>query len=163
MSAPTANELLRLTPSHIIGSVLSKPLDHKHDAEILAGLSTATKPTDLVIGSLFLETDTARFYFWNGTAWTLPTVAAQSSETFADGSNIILGTATGTKIGTATTQKLGFYNATPVIQGTGIADVNNSTVDATYDVNEQNVITSLRTTVNTIIARLEATGLIATV
>jgi hypothetical protein len=30
--------------------------------------------------------------------------------------NIVLGTATGTKIGTATAQKLGFYNSTPVIQ-----------------------------------------------
>ena len=34
----------------------------------------------------------------------------------ADGENIILNTTTGTKIGTATTQKLGFYNATPVTQ-----------------------------------------------
>jgi len=30
--------------------------------------------------------------------------------------NIVLGTTTGTKIGTATTQKLAFYNSTPVIQ-----------------------------------------------
>ena len=30
--------------------------------------------------------------------------------------NIIIGTTTGTKIGTATNQKLGFFNATPVVQ-----------------------------------------------
>lgn len=30
--------------------------------------------------------------------------------------NLILGTTTGTKIGTGTTQKLGFYNATPIVQ-----------------------------------------------
>ena len=30
--------------------------------------------------------------------------------------DIVLGTTTGTKLGTATTQKLGFYNATPVVQ-----------------------------------------------
>jgi hypothetical protein len=30
--------------------------------------------------------------------------------------DIVLGTTTGTKIGTATAQKLGFYNATPVVQ-----------------------------------------------
>lgn len=30
--------------------------------------------------------------------------------------DIVLGTTTGTKFGTATTQKLGFYNATPVVQ-----------------------------------------------
>lgn len=37
---------------------------------------------------------------------------------FADGKNIIVDSTTGTKIGTATTQKLGFYNATPVTQRT---------------------------------------------
>jgi hypothetical protein len=34
--------------------------------------------------------------------------------------NLILGTTTGTKIGTATTQKLGFFNATPVVQPTAL-------------------------------------------
>ena len=36
--------------------------------------------------------------------------------TMADAKNIVLNTTTGTKIGTATTQKLGFYNAAPVVQ-----------------------------------------------
>jgi len=36
--------------------------------------------------------------------------------TMADAKNIIVGSSTGTKIGTATTQKLGFYNASPVAQ-----------------------------------------------
>lgn len=35
-----------------------------------------------------------------------------------DGGNIQTGTATGTKIGTATTQKLAFWNATPIVQPT---------------------------------------------
>lgn len=34
--------------------------------------------------------------------------------------NIVLGTTTGTKIGTATTQKLAFFNATPVVQPTAL-------------------------------------------
>ena len=34
--------------------------------------------------------------------------------------DLVLGTTTGTKIGTATTQKLGFYNATPVVQPTAL-------------------------------------------
>ena len=42
-----------------------------------------------------------------------------SAITFSNGSNMILGTTTGTKIGTATTQKLGFFNATPIVQPTG--------------------------------------------
>jgi len=36
--------------------------------------------------------------------------------TIADGKSIVLNTTTGTRIGTATTQKLGFYNATPVVR-----------------------------------------------
>jgi hypothetical protein len=32
--------------------------------------------------------------------------------------NLIFGTTTGTKIGTATTQKIGFYNATPIVKPT---------------------------------------------
>jgi hypothetical protein len=36
----------------------------------------------------------------------------------ADAGNITVGTTTGTKIGTATSQKIGFYNATPVVQPT---------------------------------------------
>ena len=41
--------------------------------------------------------------------------------TIGDGKNINLDTTTGTKIGTATDQKMGFFNATPVIQQTGNA------------------------------------------
>jgi hypothetical protein len=37
-------------------------------------------------------------------------------KTAGEGDNIVLGTSTGTKIGTGTTQKLGFYNATPIVQ-----------------------------------------------
>lgn len=38
--------------------------------------------------------------------------------TLADATNIVVATGTGTKIGTATSQKLGFFNATPVVQPT---------------------------------------------
>lgn len=37
-------------------------------------------------------------------------------QTLADGVDIAVGTTTGTKLGTATTQKLGFWNATPVVR-----------------------------------------------
>lgn len=39
-----------------------------------------------------------------------------SGLTIADAMNIVLNATTGTKIGTATTQKLGFWNVTPVVQ-----------------------------------------------
>ena len=40
------------------------------------------------------------------------------SVTMADAKDIIFNTTTGTKIGTATSQKLGFWNATPIVQPT---------------------------------------------
>ncbi len=42
--------------------------------------------------------------------------------TMGDAKNIIINTTTGTKIGTGTTQKLGFWNVTPVVQPAHIAD-----------------------------------------
>lgn len=51
----------------------------------------------------------------NGTA--VFTVANGGNVTMQD-TNLILGTTTGTKIGTATSQKLGFWNATPIVQPT---------------------------------------------
>ena len=38
------------------------------------------------------------------------------NKTVFDGVNLVLGTTTGTKLGTGVTQKLGFWNATPVVQ-----------------------------------------------
>jgi hypothetical protein len=56
--------------------------------------------------------DTAIFVHGSGTRLTF----ASSGITWADGSNLIFGTSTGSKIGTSTTQKIGFWNATPVAQ-----------------------------------------------
>jgi len=39
--------------------------------------------------------------------------------TLDDGANVAVGTGTGTKIGTAVSQKLGFWGATPVVQPSG--------------------------------------------
>lgn len=44
------------------------------------------------------------------------TARIQDDLTISEAKNIILGTTTGTKIGTATTQKIGFFNATPIIR-----------------------------------------------
>lgn len=43
-------------------------------------------------------------------------IPQNTSVTYADGANEIFGTVTGTKIATATTQKLSFYGVTPVVQ-----------------------------------------------
>ena len=71
--------------------------------------------------------------------------------TMAGGKNIIVNTTTGTKIGTATGQKIGFWNATPVVQQAHIADPSaGTTVDA-----------EARTAINAINALCAALGLTA--
>jgi hypothetical protein len=73
--------------------------------------------------------------------------------TFGDAQNIAVNATTGTKIGTATTQKLGFYNATPVVQGSSVADASGGAI----------IDAEARTAINALISRIEALGLIATV
>lgn len=50
----------------------------------------------------------------SGTKWTFQSTTALLGE----GYNVAFGTTTGSKFGTATTQKLSFWNATPVVQPT---------------------------------------------
>ena len=62
--------------------------------------------------------------------------------------DLVTDTTTGTKIGTGTTQKLGFFNATPVVQQAAVADATDAA----------SVIARL----NDLLARLRTLGLIAT-
>jgi hypothetical protein len=66
----------------------------------------------------------------------------------ADTVNIATGTSTGTKIGTATAQKLAFYNSTPVVQPAAVANATDAA--------------SAITQLNAVLARLRTLGLIAT-
>jgi hypothetical protein len=52
---------------------------------------------------------------------------------FVDGVNLAVGTTTGTQIGTASSQKLGFFGKTPIVQPT----VGAATAGATYTATEQ--------------------------
>jgi hypothetical protein len=84
--------------------------------------------------------------------------------TMLDAANIVLNTTTGTKIGTATGQKLGFYNKTPVDQPITVADAvtqditGGDTVDKTKTTSD---LTSCKNAINAIIDRLQELGLIA--
>jgi hypothetical protein len=62
--------------------------------------------------------------------------------------DLVFRTTTGTKIGTSTSQLIGFWNATPVDQPAAVADATDN----------PSAITQL----NALLARLRETGLIAT-
>jgi hypothetical protein len=79
------------------------------------------------------------------------TLGLAGTKAVLDGVNLSFGTTTGTKFGTATTQKLAFYNVTPVDQPATVADpAGGGTIDA-----------EARTAINAIIDRLQELGLIA--
>jgi hypothetical protein len=61
--------------------------------------------------------------------------------TIANTKNFILSATTGTKIGTATTQKLGFWNATPVVQPNGTGETVGFTAGSGTAVNDASTFT----------------------
>lgn len=85
--------------------------------------------------------------------------------TIADTGNIVLATGTGTKIGTATGQKLGFFNAAPVAQQAGTGETTGATggggttahINATFTGN----VGSAAYTVSDIVKALKNLGLLA--
>lgn len=81
---------------------------------------------------------------------TFAATTVDGTVTFNDAKDIAFNTTTGTKIGTATTQKLAFFNATPVVQQAANADTSGATLAA------------LETEVNELKATLRTFGLIAT-
>jgi hypothetical protein len=95
---------------------------------------------------------TARALEFQTDGVTRMTIGATGGFTVADAQDIAVGTTTGTKIGTATTQKLGFFNATPVDQPTTVTDPTGVTTDEDVEA---------RTAINAIIDRLQELGLIA--
>lgn len=83
---------------------------------------------------------------------------------FDDSCNIVLGTSTGTKIGTGTTQKLAFHNATPVGQYTATgADGSSAGIGeiAQFDATWTGGTGSTAYTVGDIVKALKLKGLIA--
>jgi len=77
---------------------------------------------------------------------------------FYIGRNIVVNSAGGMKIGTATTQKIGFYNATPVVQPSAYTVTNPST-DRAFDVSSTSV-NELASVLGTLIGDLKSLGLI---
>jgi hypothetical protein len=107
-----------------------------------------TTGTAYRIGTEKAGTGSARALELQTDGTTRLTIGTTGLFTIADALNIAVGTTTGTKIGTATTQKLAFWNATPVVQPTAVADATDAA----------SVITQL----NALLTRMRNLGLIAT-
>lgn len=86
-------------------------------------------------------------------------ISNAGTATLTDAANIVVGTTTGTKIATATTQKLGFWNSTPVVQPT------TSVTAATFVTNTSGTLNDSATfggyTIGQVVAALKSIGVLA--
>jgi hypothetical protein len=82
-----------------------------------------------------------------------------SGGTLAEAANIALGATTGSKIGTAITQKLGFWNAAPVIQNTGWSVTAGYTADKSFNP-ESTTLTEVARALGTLVDAMKTYGLL---
>ena len=128
-----------------------------------AGARTYTIP-DAGASASFLMTEGAQTIVAATTFTAGIVLTTTATVTFGEGGNVVTGATTGTKIGTATTQKLAFHNSTPVVQRSGVAQAAVVTTGATstvpfgYTEAQANAIVTL---VNELRAALVEKGLIA--
>lgn len=134
--------------------------------------SASTAPLKFTSGALMTAPEAGAVEFLTDKYYATITSGAARKEfimgdnAITDAVNIVFGTSTGSKIGTATSEKIGFWNATPIVQPasanqaaltldtdvTGADTVDKSAVDSNF--------TALQTLVNQLRADLVATGLI---
>ena len=97
---------------------------------------------------------------------TFSSLTLSSDLTLGSGDNIVLSTTTGTKIGTATNQLLGFYNKTPITQpsSTGVT-TNGFTTGSVSNVHANSTFTggigTTAYTISDVVAHLKSLGLLA--
>jgi len=109
----SGTRLLYLTDAGTLTDATSWPAaDHVRLATVVTGASTLTSVTDARI-------PWTSFGVGGGSFLPLSGGTLAGNLTFADAVNIVVNTTTGTKIGTSVSQKIGFFNVTPVIQPLG--------------------------------------------
>jgi hypothetical protein len=81
------------------------------------------------------------------------------SITMADAKDLIFNTTTGTKIGTATSQKIGFWNATPVVQPTTAGSESTFTENAGTVINDDSTFDGY--TIGQVVKALRTMGVLA--
>ena len=146
----TADKLNNLVDSATIANIVNADINASA-AIALSKLATGALPTAITVASANLVDGTIVNDDVSATAAIVgskvaPNFGAQNvvttgtlgagattlggSLTLGD-NNIVAGTTTGVKVGTAITQKLGFYNATPIVQPAAAAQAAVATTGAT--------------------------------
>jgi hypothetical protein len=101
------------------GNAFNGTVSHTGVSLNLVG-GNAGGPGDLNGGNVNIDGGTPKN---NGLAGNVVIGGTRGNLQITDARDVILGTTTGTKIGTATSQKLAFYNKTPIVQPTtGVAE-----------------------------------------
>lgn len=110
-------------------------------------------------GSLILSTYDTAGAATIGTLRSRMTLDTAGLLTFADAVNLAFNDTTGTKIGTAATQKIGFWNATPVVQPTTGGATSSFSVNTGTPVLEDSTWDGY--TISVVIAALRGIGILA--
>lgn len=162
----TGSETMALTGFTAAGRAIVDDADATAQRATLGLGNSATRNvgtagTDVAAGNRGLPTGGTAgqvLYKIDGTDYN---VGWTTHTTLADGVNFTFGTTTGTKIGTATTEKLAFWNSTPVAQPASASQAAVSgTAGAAYTATEQTLINDLVTLVNQLRADLVTLGII---
>jgi hypothetical protein len=133
-----------------IGTATSQKLGFYNATPIVQEANTVDLGT--VLSDLGLRAAGTAYPITTSGAVTLTGAVAMNATTLATD------TTTGLKIGTGTTQKLGFYNATPVVQPPTYT-ITNVTTDRAYDANAT-TLDEIADVLGTLIADLHSLGLV---
>lgn len=135
---------------------------------LAGGTGTTTPGSQLIlsggVGGTGASTITAKVS--SGGATTTIFTVAEDGITIGDNLFINAGTTSGLTIASSTSQKLGFWAASPVVQGAAITDVPSEPSvtgsDTVSQANLESVLASYGTAINDILTRLRNPGFIAT-
>jgi len=132
-AVPTATQLMTMTTGGLMGyhAATANQVQFATSTNVIGGDADFTFLTDTL------------------TVTKIAAFIQTGNQTFADSINMVFNTTTGTKIGTGTTQKIGFWNQTPAVQQAHIIDADGTLADIT-------------TKFNNLLLKLETIGILAT-
>lgn len=156
------------TANNPVVDITSSGLTLPANAGGILTVNTTTASTSTTTGSLINAGGfgNAGAAYFGGAVTCSSTATFSGNTTWADGINIVVNTTTGTKIGTATTQKIGLWNATPIVQPSSTGETTGWTTGGGSAATSTDTYTgnsgTKAYTVNDIVKHLKATGILAT-